>query len=242
MAIEFTGATAQYLGFDTVPTATNLAQKSICFWATFDADNIGGNGRSVVSKFTEIPSANGWYVSTFPTKILLFARKLSSEANATYWTSPDNTYVYGEWNHYAITYDSSTITNNALIYKNGGSITFSYPFGAPSGTVTSDASLNLVIGNTNEYLYTHDGREQDIRIYNRILTPAEVYALYANRRIGYMRNGLVFHAPAIGAAGCTKFDGTTLGATNYVYDIINNAAGTPVGNPVGAGNTIQRIN
>lgn len=84
-----------------------------------------------------------------------------------------------------------------------------------------------------------DGYAQDVRVYNRILTAAEVATLYNSRLQRVILNGLVFWCPCNGAAGAV--DGTTLGASNTLSDVIGGAVGTPSGSPILRGNTNQTI-
>ncbi len=106
-----------------------------------------------------------------------------------------------------------------------------------------DSDGSLYIGGYNGMTanYGMDGKIEDPRIYNRILSAAEVAELYSARMVRSIPNGLVFHPVFCGAKGLAQYDGTTLTSANTFIDEIGGAIGVPSGSPIGRGNTIQRI-
>jgi len=243
MAVEFTGVVGQRIDYSTNANVYGLAQKSISFWINPDSVGVASPPAFIytLGLIEEATGNNAWGV------IIGYAGNGDIGFQEAFSVDPGSWYSgnilsTGLFQHVVITYSNSNTANDPIFYVNGvvKSITEDI---TPSGTTpTGNGSFFRIGAGGASTVKPIDGRLQDVRIYNRILSAAEVYALYANRRIGYLRNGLVFHAPMIGAAGLTQFDGATLGATNYVRDIINNAAGTPVGNPIGRGNVIERVN
>lgn len=236
MAIDFTGANGQNITFAAIPSIDNLVDKTIVL--NVNLDNLTDLDM-IISK--RPPALNaGWFIDTGePGGNLEFFQEFSTSIG---WWYINSAIVADTNYHVAVTYNNSSASNDPLIYINGLSVPIT-EYATPAGTAVAETTPLEIGGESSLANSTIDGYVQNVRIYNRILTPAEIYTLYVNRRINFpLSNGLVFHAPMIGAAGLTKFDGSTLGATNYVWDVVNNAAGTPVGNPVGAGNTIQRIN
>ena len=77
-----------------------------------------------------------------------------------------------------------------------------------------------------------DGIIYDIRIYNRILSAAEVSTIYNMRGKDNIINGLVFRPMLKGAAGLSTFDGAVLAAGNTIYDPYSNTYGVPNGSPI----------
>lgn len=74
----------------------------------------------------------------------------------------------GKWNNWICTYDSSSRKRN--IYKNGILVA--------NDVATADSNFvtGLVIGNYNTTYF--NGKLDDVRVYNRVLTPNEIQTLY----------------------------------------------------------------
>jgi len=91
---------------------------------------------------------------------------------------PINTNIYG-----VLTYDADATGNNPTLYLyNGQSVStltvgsgLTESTGPPTGTRTTDASSNLVIGNNTGQTTTHDGEIDDVAIHDAALS--ETYAL-----------------------------------------------------------------
>jgi len=104
---------------------------------------------------------------------------LASDGKVQFITSQDGTYqetatatgvaTTGSWQHYTVTRSGSTVK----IYKNGSDVT------SVSGTHSDPAATSLVIlGSYNGGSNYLDGRLDQLRIYSRALTAADVLALY----------------------------------------------------------------
>jgi uncharacterized protein (TIGR02145 family) len=97
--------------------------------------------------------------------------------------SADNMITLNEWQHITVTWDGTGEGLNApgiRLYKNG--IEMSYATLSPASGIDpagSDASLDLYIGNRPTNDRTFDGEIDDVRLYNRVLSPAEVAQLYS---------------------------------------------------------------
>ena len=90
--------------------------------------------------------------------------------------SPSNSLTYGTWYHVAATYDSSSTANLPVMYINGVSQTIT-TFSAPAGAQFSNVGT-AYIGNRGAGDRYFNGLIDDLRIYNRILSAAEINALY----------------------------------------------------------------
>lgn len=82
-----------------------------------------------------------------------------------------------QWTHLAITWDGSTSATGIRIYRNG--VEASYDAFA-NGTLSrgNDSSSNLWIGNTSNLTRTTDGCIDEMKMWKRVLTPAEITADY----------------------------------------------------------------
>jgi len=92
------------------------------------------------------------------------------------WNTPANSMAYNSWNHVAVVYDSSSTSNNADLYINGVKQTIS-KINPPRGTQTSNEGEGI-IGNHIPLNRGWDGLIDELRIYNRALSAAEIVSLY----------------------------------------------------------------
>jgi hypothetical protein len=113
---------------------------------------------------------------------------------------------------------------------------------APSGTSVTYSGASLYLGKyPGADDLSMDGKYQDTRVYNRILSATEIAELYNSRCQRSVMDGLVFWPEMDGAKGISSFDGATLSSANTIIDRISGVQGVPSGSPIGRGNTIQRI-
>lgn len=116
----------------------------------------------VVSKFNGGVAA-GWYLGVNA------EQKIQTYRNVVPWSTAGSPSVsWGEYTHIAATFDGS----NLSVWKNGeldGTVVF--------GSHTNDTTTEILIGGVfsrNEVLPTLKGVIDDVRIYNRLLTPEEL--------------------------------------------------------------------
>lgn len=236
MSVEFNASRS--LKFDNIASCNDLVRKTIVGFGYVPSFSGLTHVVTKVKYQASPPKYFGWRI--YYSSSNLYYQHSFSTSNGN-WLGGQG-FPNGEVFHFALSYDGSSVANDPVFYKNGVVIGTSESL-TPSGTYQGDQDYQLEIGSaTSLGDYGLVGQLQDVRIYNRILTPQEVYSLYANRSINFMRAGLVFHAPMIGAAGLQVFDGAVLGADNKIIDVISGTQGTPAGNPIGRGNIIQRIN
>lgn len=110
---------------------------------------------------------------------LRFYRWFSGAAGS--WNSAASSLQMGVWQHVAVVYDSSSASNDPIFYIDG-SVSTTAEFGTPSGTASSDAARTLTIGNRPAADRTFDGSIDEVRLYNRALSAAEIAALYNQGR------------------------------------------------------------
>ena len=226
MAIEFDGTTSKYLAYHPLGTGFgNLDLITVSAWIYSDTYNTA--------------SGNIWfhYGSSFTTNSAVpNAIKViwATTGTAGIWDSPASSITTGAWHHVLFTLDRTDVANNPIIYINGTSVAVTETQ-TPTGAKVNETDDNLAyIG------YEFDGKISDVRIYNRILTAAEVAQIYSARGRDNIRSGLVFCPFLNGAAGLQAFDGATLAAGNTIVDPCSGAVGVPAGSPVGVGETYLR--
>jgi len=129
----------------------------------------------------------------------------------------------------AVTRDRTTYTNVPEMYIDGAAqvVTEVVP---PNAYVPGEEGTTLEIGNLhNLYMaYPFEGYIKNVRIYNVVLTPAEVADLAAGVNI---TRGLVFYGPNVKTKNLTYFDNKLLdenndGLIDDMYGAIGYAIGT----------------
>ena len=228
MAVEFT-ASGQNIAF--TPNITIPEEISFAFW--YKADSYGFDVLNAIISAYPSDSSPTASVSLRPSdSSLVFQYAYSvSPFNLGSWKYAGA--PIGAWTHVVITYNNNNVANNPIFYVNGALVSISEEF-APTSSSPSDTFTNLY------FSFDYDGKLQDVRIYNRILSASEIATLYNSRCLRVLMNGLVFWAPMWGT-NAQSFDGLTLTSSHRITDWVNGAVGTPAGSPIGRANTIQSL-
>lgn len=149
-------------------TLQNLTAFSVCHWVY--ARSSGGGGGERLWQHGN-PLAYGG------TNNLSFVATFSTTSGT--WFTNNNVFPFGRWMHVCITYDGSSTSNTPTLYLNGRTSPFTQTV-APVGTYTTLNSSDWIFGNNANTggVRCFDGWQQDMRIYSRLLTQAEVSAIY----------------------------------------------------------------
>lgn len=153
------------------PTSSinNLSKRTVMCWinpTTRGGNNFGTVWSRTVNSYSEFSLTTN-FVSNVQ----------CASAGAFYY----NAYQppFSMWSHYAFTYDDTGSPRTPLAYFGGQTRAF-YGSVAGSGSLTDDSSTDLVIGRyQTSSLYTWDGLIYDWRVYNSILTQAQIQAIIA---------------------------------------------------------------
>ena len=238
MSLEFTNpAGAQYVDFGTgLAGVIGLTAKSVAFWVKPDdfgaayeliiiSDGTGTDTDELFDIVTQITTGKIGLVAHFST------------TNGV-WLTTSATLTAGVWSHVVITYDGSAVGNNPVIYINGVSVAVTRST-APVGTYRTGTGGNLYVG-TPSAGAALDGKMEDPRIYNVVLTAAQVLALYNDgAHTPNFNQNLVWNpqlSNCIALSGAA-YDGFVLTSSQKIYDRIGCLQGTPSGSPVGSSNT-----
>src|SRR5215468_130960 len=171
---EIAGALS-FDGVDDYVSFASLAQSTISISAWVYAQATPGN---VFPRIIDMPG----YVlflpepsnpKSNPASLGFLSRRSDRDGE---WDTPANTMAYNSWNHVAVVYDSSSTSNNADLYINGVKQTIS-KITPPQGTQTSNEGEGI-IGNHIPLNRGWDGLIDELRIYNRALSAAEIVSLY----------------------------------------------------------------
>lgn len=215
--------------YGDLPKVTDLPQKTIMFWIK----NAGG----VIHHFPPVSKygggdagSDGWYVFQHGTDGHISFRQNFDPSDGQWYAARAMTGTVNAWHHVAVSYDSSNVSNAPKIYRNGLSLTVSGT--QPTGEVQAENATPLIIGNLNvegtEYLYNWSAEVKDVRIYNRILTDAEVAEIAANHT-NYISvpSGLTLQVPTVRSEDYAGLTGTILYPDTKIIDNVYGYRGTP---------------
>lgn len=173
------GSSTDNITHGSAATLDNLHQGSMSIAGWTNIDTFDATSRRILNKGSDGPT-NGWYFiennancGGATTSYVFAVRWSGAEAQ---WCN--GSYTGGAWKHFAVTYNGSSSTNDAVFYKNGVSVAVT-KLASPSGSNnTDDSSLNLIVGNreTTKNRAT-DGRLAYMSVHSGILTAVEVNEL-----------------------------------------------------------------
>lgn len=138
----------------------------------------------------------------------------------------------------SMTLDMSSPANDPIIYLDGVAQPITETL-TPGGSAFSRNGVPFMIGNrktsTEDYDAGFEGRMFDVRVYNRILTAAELLTLYNNGTPDetLVTDGLVFQAFSVRTGNLSDYVDQTLTSTLTLRDNIFGAVGVPNGSPTG---------
>ncbi len=180
-----TGATPAYPGFlfDAVDDEIDCASGSsidnvfdeggtLSIW--LQSDGRGENNAGVA-----IGKAEWQFQMITDTTTMRFIREFVTAGGN--W---DITIAAGIWQHLVICYDSSSLTRDPTIYLNGISITVTET-NEPEGAIISDATDNLIIGDSAGSTGSWDGKIGDVMLFATEKTAAEAKSIFEVTRWRY---------------------------------------------------------
>ena len=143
--------------------------KTVSCWIYRKSGSLGGNGR-----IFEKGSTMFWFNSN---DVIVFQKDFSIYKSR--WDTRNATLLtFDTWYHVAFTYPmDDNITTPPVFYINGVSVAV-FKLTTADGIMVSDTGTDLLIGNTSTNDFSVDGRLENLRLYNRVLTPAEIQSIY----------------------------------------------------------------
>jgi hypothetical protein len=191
VTVEFDAGSTDYIDYGTIPVALNLTERTISFWAYRGA--LGATSVAQVI-YGGLSDNEGIAIYTKENdRRLRFQVKTTGQQGV--WDSADNIFTVGVWHHVLYTFNSSTLT--PALYLDGAAVAISEVLGI-TGTFKTETGVSIIWGNENTVvlpaILPFNGQIFDPRIYNRILTAAEVTTLYngGNPDHALVTDGLVF--------------------------------------------------
>lgn len=169
MALEFDGSGTQYVDLGTFDPSAGTGQLSVSLWVRWNGLNDQYQGL--------IAKRDGWAADNMmwhleaqqTTGAVRVGREGISQVQGAPLTE-------GQWEHWAFTFDGSEVVlyRNALVSATGG-----FSFGSDR-----EASLHLGVGSINDDgtgTNPYNGALDEVRLYDRVLSPFEVRYLAGQR-------------------------------------------------------------
>jgi hypothetical protein len=236
VSVEFAGGDAtDAIDFGYLPRIVNLPLRSMSAWIYNDT-TVSGNTHIIGGIFTDTGGA-AFYIGIAEDNRFRLGQGYS--VNRGNWQTGIGTITNGQWINVIATLDASSSGNDPVLYIDGTSTAFTENL-TPSGTQANETGVDFLIGNVKtaswEYVNDFNGKIFDFRIYDRILTQAEVTELYnagvPSALVG-TKNGLVFQGMAVRTENLANYIDQILDSTLTVRDNIFGAVGVPHGSPIG---------
>jgi len=181
------GKIGQALSFDGVNDYVNLGSASILdglglgsFTASawMNPRTVGDTAGRIFDK-RPAGGSGGWLMNMNNVESSSITGTIVTNTGASNATSRGvaNSITFNSWNHVVMTYSDTAASRVIRLYVNGVEVTYSVQT-ASAATTGSDADGNLLVGDDSTLIRSFDGKIDDVRIYNRALTEAEIKRLY----------------------------------------------------------------
>jgi fibronectin type 3 domain-containing protein len=208
-AVSFNGGTG-YVGITGAGNLADLYQSGMTVMAWIKPTTLGAGGAG------RIVEKGIWGLKLQNTNKLWFGGGNFATASVTRESSAGVT--FGAWQHVAATWTGSPASANVHLYINGVLADGAVSEGA--GATISDASYTLALGN---HAPTGDrgfnGTIDDVRIYNRVLTAAEVASIANDTQAPTAPSGLTATAASSTQINLVWTGSTdNVGVTNYLIE------------------------
>ncbi|MES2697659.1 MAG: LamG-like jellyroll fold domain-containing protein, partial [Verrucomicrobiota bacterium] len=153
------------------------AGMTIAAWIKPDTIGEGGSPGRIVHKGTGTSPVAGWqFVTQAPNTIAFAADHGTTDLNRVAANSALGA-TLGVWKHVVVTWTGSATATNVKLYVDGVETAYGTTTNGGAARVP-DESSSVFIGSDNTGVRTFDGVIDDVRIYNRVITVAELAAIH----------------------------------------------------------------
>jgi len=215
-SIEFIGSDSCYVFFNSIFAINNI--NNITVMCRMNADALDDNSFLWSQTY-------GWGLQAYNGGSVINTIAVGWVTSGTpgFWKAPDSSISTGTDYHVAYTLDKTSVANNPIIYIDGSAVVTTEvvtPTGSPADETDSPSRIG----------YSFDGKISDIRVFNRILSAAEIASEYATP--GTVTSGLIFKAFSVWTFALSEYDNLTMSPSNKVFDTVAGHIGTPAGSPI----------
>jgi len=204
VGVQFDNASTDRITFVTKASQNNLEKVSVQTIA-IQKSGMSNGGRLFHKGVTGIKSNRFYQHGEIDAGHMYFATDWTGEQGA--WRFSAGAPSAGVIHNIVSTYNGSSATNDPVLYLNGVSMGVTEVVG-PSGTRGTDSAI-LYVGGGNSASASWSGTIYLTRMWNRILSPTEVWALYQNPYQIYSRPKFMY-MNSIAAAELTTQASTML--------------------------------
>jgi hypothetical protein len=236
IAMEFGGSeTEDGIFFGYLPHTANIQQRSYSFWIN-RADEPGGFDSFHMGGVTDV-NGMGCYGHNDNDKAGFWVKTTGSQGT---WEATTPPLSPGDWHHVVWTYDKLTPATAPKLYIDGLNVAVTQ-VGSMTGSVADETNVPFSIGNINTATFPYGGAlmgtMKDCRVYNRILSAAEVITLENSGVLDESiltgeNDGLVFQAMCVKTDELTDYIDLILEEDQYVVDNVYGAVGKPHDEPI----------
>lgn len=232
VAVEFGGfSSVDAIDFGYLPATSNLTTRTFSAWIYPKST---GSPQDIITIFGE---EAGMLVRNATGGNLEVRSKMFG--NLDLWTA-NAVFTANNWYHVVVTYDVRNYPASPIAYVNGALVAWSSSSITGGGAMLDETGISTIIGNENTSFKPYTDRAfngiiKDARIYDRILSAAEVTTLYNSGvpNAALVTEGLVFQAFAVRTKELSQYVNITLTDALKVLDNMFGAVGTPHGAPIG---------
>jgi hypothetical protein len=185
-------ATQDAICYGNLPQLVDLPEMTLSAWVYIneDASTVG----DVMSGW--VSGNGGFELSVAPVSKYL-AMTIPYSTSGGRWITQGNVISTGAWQHIIISYNTSSLqTITPKFYVNGSELSSIITLNSAVGNVKSWNGMDFCVGNIHgegvdvNFNKPFDGSIKDARVYDRILTDAEVASLFAGESV---TDGLIFY-------------------------------------------------
>ena len=218
--VQFGATTDDALNYGFLPQLQGMSKRSVSMWIY----------RTAGATFSYLLMLDGLELFIDSSgRLHMYQYKAPGGKNE--WYEAD-TITLDTWHHIVLTHDmSSSVMTAPVMYIDGTSRTIT-AVGVGSGTFETGITDPMIVGNSSQTAYEFLGNMADLRVYNKILSAAEVTTLNGDGVYGVgVTDGMKFHGFTIPIELSGVYDGRTLVDGDYLFEDYNMAACIPSGEP-----------
>lgn len=155
------------------PTLDNLPAVTVMAWMKPDSVGENGYGRLAQKGNGTLPTA-GFRLFLGGTNSIRFAAGYTTTSLER--RSASNAATIGQWQHVAATWDGTSAGSGVRLYKDGVEVSYATTING-AGARGDDSAANLWIGNNDAGNRTFSGGLDEVKVYNRVLSPTEIQTI-----------------------------------------------------------------
>jgi hypothetical protein len=160
---------------------------SFSMWVNLDSTG-EGTGGYLLNKGNNAAGTNRLF-RTLPTDAIHF---LVNGTSLMQRITNNNAFSLNTWTNFIVTWDGSMTATNVHIYVNGTEA--SYATSTNGTTIATVATQTARIGNSGDSARTADGHIDEIYMFNKVLSAAEITLLQSRvRKTGLQISGVTFY-------------------------------------------------